>query len=54
MYTFLDKKGKVIVPAIDQDDNKIKVHPTTKERMTFTCPLDQEFESVLEKARELK
>ena len=30
------------------------VHPTTKERMTFTCPLDQEFASVLEKARELK
>ena len=33
MYTFLDKKGKVIVPAIDQDDNKIEVHPTTKENI---------------------
>lgn len=33
MYTFLDKKGQVIVPAIDQDDNKIEIHPTTKEKI---------------------
>lgn len=33
MYTFVDKEGKIIVPAIDQDDNKISVHPTTKEKI---------------------
>ena len=33
MYTFLDKDGKVIVPAIDQADNKITIHPTTKEKI---------------------
>lgn len=33
MYTFLDDKGKIIVPAIDQDDNKISIHPTTKEKI---------------------
>ena len=39
MYTFLDKKGKIIVPAIDQADNKITVHPTTNEKILgFTIP----------------
>ena len=39
MYTFLDKKGKVIVPAIDQADNKIEVHPSTNEKIIgFTVP----------------
>ena len=33
MYTFIDNKGKIIVPAIDQDDNKIEIHPTTKEKI---------------------
>ena len=33
MYTFVDNKGKIIVPAIDQDDNKIEIHPTTKEKI---------------------
>ena len=30
------------------------IHPTTKKEMTFTCPRDSEFESVLEQARNLK
>ena len=39
MYTFLDKKGKIKVPAIDQADNKITIHPSTKEQILgFTIP----------------
>ena len=39
MYTFLDKTGKVIVPAIDQADNKIEIHPTSKEKIIgFNIP----------------
>ena len=39
MYTFLDNKGKIIVPAIDQADNKILVHPTTNEKILgFNIP----------------
>ena len=39
MYTFLDKNGKIKVPAIDQADNKITIHPTTKEKILgFTIP----------------
>ena len=30
------------------------VHPRTKEKMTFTCPIDQEFEQALEVARNKK
>ena len=30
------------------------IHPTTKKEMTFTCPRDSEFESVLEQAKNLK
>lgn len=33
MYTFLDDKGVIKVPAIDQADNKIIEHPTTKEKI---------------------
>ena len=39
MYTFLDKDGKVICPAIDQADNKITIHPTSKkEILNFKIP----------------
>lgn len=31
MYTFLDANGKVICPAIDQDDNYFEIHPITYE-----------------------
>ena len=30
------------------------IHPTTKKEMTFTCPRDSEFESILEQAKNLK
>lgn len=33
MYTFIDKNGKVICPAIDQKDNKITIHPTSKKEI---------------------
>lgn len=33
MYTFVDKNGKIVVPAIDQEDNKITVHPTSNEKI---------------------
>lgn len=33
MYTFVDKNGVIIVPAIDQADNKITIHPTSKEKI---------------------
>lgn len=39
MYTFLDEKGKVICPAIDQADNKITIHPSSKEKIIdFVIP----------------
>ncbi|MDD2207846.1 MAG: sugar-transfer associated ATP-grasp domain-containing protein [Bacilli bacterium] len=40
MYTFTDDKGKIIVPAIDQEDNIYSIHPITKEKLVgFTVPL---------------
>lgn len=30
------------------------IHPSTKEKMTFTCPIDQEFENILEQARNMR
>ena len=39
MYTFLDDNGKVICPAIDQADNKITIHPSSKEKIIdFVIP----------------
>ncbi len=40
MYTFVDNKGKVIIPAIDQNDNVYSVHPITKINIIgFQVPL---------------
>lgn len=33
MYTFTDEEGKVIVPAIDREDNTFEVHPLTNEKI---------------------
>lgn len=39
MYTFVDEKGKVIVPAIDKEDNIHTIHPITKEKIVgFIVP----------------
>ena len=55
MYTFLDKKGKVICPAIDQADNKIEIHPTSKERIIdFEIPnFDKACKLVKEASKEI-
>ncbi len=43
MYAFVDDKGKVLVPAIDQDDNLFSVHPITKKEIVgFQIPLFEE------------
>lgn len=40
MYTFLNEKGIVSVPAIDQADNIYKTHPITKEKIVgFKVPM---------------
>ncbi len=43
MYTFLDDEGKVIVPAIDQEDHYYKVHPLTNTKIVgFKVPMYKE------------
>lgn len=56
MYTFLNKDGKVICPAIDQADNKIEVHPTSKEKIIdFVIPnFDKACELVKEASKDIK
>ena len=56
MYTFLDDNGKVICPAIDVNDNKISVHPVTKEKiLDFEVPnFDKAIKMVKEAAKEIK
>lgn len=56
MYTFLDKKGKVIVPAIDQADNKIEIHPSSNEKIIgFSVPnFDKACKMVKEAAKLIK
>lgn len=56
MYTFLDKNGIAICPAIDQADNVITVHPTTKQEIIgFKIPnFDKACEFVKEAAKEIK
>ena len=56
MYTFLNKEGKVICPAIDQADNKIEIHPSTKEQILgFEIPnFDKACEIVKEASKEIK
>lgn len=55
MYTFLDDNGKVIVPAIDKEDNKITFHPTTKEKIVgFVIPnYDKAVKMVKEASKEI-
>lgn len=55
MYTFLDNNGKVIVPAIDKEDNKIDIHPTSKEKIVgFVVPnYDKAKQMVKEAAKEI-
>lgn len=56
MYTFLDDNGKVICPAIDVNDNKISVHPVTKEKIIgFEVPnFNKAIKMVKEAAKEIK
>ena len=56
MYTFLNKEGKVICPAIDQADNKIEVHPTSKEKIIdFVIPnFDKACKLVKEASKDIK
>ena len=56
MYTFLNKDGKVICPAIDQADNKIEVHPTSKEKIIdFVIPnFDKACKLVKEASKDIK
>ncbi|MDD4706269.1 MAG: sugar-transfer associated ATP-grasp domain-containing protein [Bacilli bacterium] len=43
MYTFVDENGKIIVPAIDQNDNIYYIHPITKKDILgFTIPMYEE------------
>jgi len=51
MYTFTDDEGKIIVPAIDQEDNIYSFHPITKEKIVgFTVPLYKEACDLVKKA----
>ncbi len=51
MYTFLDENGVVMVPAIDRDDNIIKIHPVSKkEILGFKVPLYKEAIDLVKKA----
>lgn len=56
MYTFLNDKGKVICPAIDVNDNKISIHPVTKEKiLDFEVPnFDKAIELVKNASKEIK
>ena len=56
MYTFLDKDGKVICPAIDQADNKIEIHPSSKEKILgFKIPnFDKACKLVKDASKEIK
>lgn len=53
MYTFLDENGKVIVPAIDQQDNIYETHPISNKKIIgFEVPMFQEaIEMVKEAAK---
>lgn len=43
MYTFVDDNGKIIVPAIDQNDNIYYIHPQTKKDIVgYVIPMYQE------------
>ncbi|MDD3895625.1 MAG: sugar-transfer associated ATP-grasp domain-containing protein [Bacilli bacterium] len=43
MYTFVDDNGKIIVPAIDQNDNIYYIHPQTKKDIVgYVVPMYQE------------
>jgi len=43
MYTFVNENGKVMVPAIDQDDNIYATHPISKKTIIdFKVPLYEE------------
>ncbi|MBR1680041.1 MAG: hexapeptide transferase [Bacilli bacterium] len=43
MYTFVDEEGKILVPAIDQNDRIYKEHPITHERIIgFQIPYFKE------------
>lgn len=51
MYTFVDDNGKVIVPAIDQNDNIFSVHPITKEKIVgFVVPMFKEASNLVKEA----
>lgn len=56
MYTFVDNKGKVIVPAIDQNDNVYVTHPiTNKQIVGFEVPFYKDAcMMVKEAAKEVK
>lgn len=54
MYTFVDKNGVIIVPAIDQADNKISTHPTSKEKILgFKIPNYDKACDIVKKASKL-
>jgi hypothetical protein len=55
MYAFVDDLGKVITPAIDQNDNIYISHPYSKEKILgFTVPLFEEAKkTVLNASKEL-
>ncbi len=55
MYTFVDDKGKIFVPAIDQDDKIYSIHPKTKNKIVdFVVPLYEEAcQLVLEASKEI-
>ena len=51
MYTFVDDEGKVIVPAIDQDDNVYNMHPiTNKNILGFAVPMFKEAGNLVKEA----
>lgn len=56
MYAFLDDYGKIITPAIDQNDNIYTIHPYSKKQILgFQVPLfDEAKKTVLEASKELK
>ncbi len=51
MYTFVNNEGKIICPAIDQDDNYYISHPITKEKIIdFQIPMFKEALELVKKA----
>ena len=51
MYTFLDENGKVLIPAIDQEDNIYFEHPLTKEKIVgFEVPFFEEAKQLVKDA----